>query len=158
MWARTWLDAVAAALSVAPWIYLNGSTEKAVNWSNLSGTYGLWLAKYDGSQAMTAVSHWPALTAKQFTDRGTVPGVAGPVDVDVFYGTTTQLLAYGKGGSPAPATGGPLMALTDAEQNELRDNLSTIIEPVLIVLIAAVVLVVALAIFLPMWNMVKLLS
>jgi len=40
----------------------------------------------------------------------------------------------------------------------LTKNLSTIIEPVLIVLIAAVVLVVALAIFLPMWNMVKLLS
>jgi type II secretory pathway component PulF len=40
----------------------------------------------------------------------------------------------------------------------LTKNLSTVIEPILIVLIAAVVLVVALAIFLPMWNMVKLLS
>jgi type II secretory pathway component PulF len=40
----------------------------------------------------------------------------------------------------------------------LTKNLSTVIEPVLIVLIGGVVLVVALAIFLPMWNMVKLLS
>ena len=40
----------------------------------------------------------------------------------------------------------------------LTKNLSTVIEPVLIVLIGMVVLVVALAIFLPMWNMVKLLS
>jgi type II secretory pathway component PulF len=40
----------------------------------------------------------------------------------------------------------------------LTKNLSTVIEPVLIVLIAGVVLVVALAIFLPMWNLVKLLS
>jgi type II secretory pathway component PulF len=40
----------------------------------------------------------------------------------------------------------------------LTKNIATVIEPVLIVLIAAVVLVVALAIFLPMWNMVKLLS
>ncbi|MBX3377012.1 MAG: type II secretion system F family protein [Phycisphaeraceae bacterium] len=40
----------------------------------------------------------------------------------------------------------------------LTKNIATVIEPVLIVLIAAVVLVVALAIFLPMWDMVKLLS
>ncbi|VAX41574.1 hypothetical protein MNBD_PLANCTO03-972, partial [hydrothermal vent metagenome] len=36
--------------------------------------------------------------------------------------------------------------------------LTTLIEPVLVVLIASVVLVVALAIFLPMWNMVQLMS
>jgi type II secretory pathway component PulF len=40
----------------------------------------------------------------------------------------------------------------------LTKNLSTVIEPVLIVLIAGVVLVVALAIFLPMWDMVKLMQ
>lgn len=40
----------------------------------------------------------------------------------------------------------------------LTKNIATVIEPVLIVLIAAVVLVVALAIFLPMWDLVKLLS
>ncbi len=37
-------------------------------------------------------------------------------------------------------------------------NISTVIEPVLIVLIAVIVLFVALAIFLPMWDMVKLMS
>ncbi len=46
----------------------------------------------------------------------------------------------------------------ERDTSTLTKNLSTVIEPVLIVLIAAVVLVVALAIFLPMWNMVKLLS
>jgi type II secretory pathway component PulF len=46
----------------------------------------------------------------------------------------------------------------ERDTSSLTKNLSTIIEPVLIVLIAGVVLVVALAIFLPMWNMVKLLS
>jgi MSHA biogenesis protein MshG len=40
----------------------------------------------------------------------------------------------------------------------LTKNVSTVIEPLLIVLIGAAVLVVALAIFLPMWNMVKLMS
>lgn len=46
----------------------------------------------------------------------------------------------------------------ERETSSLTKNIATVIEPVLIVLIAGVVLVVALAIFLPMWNMVKLLS
>lgn len=37
-------------------------------------------------------------------------------------------------------------------------NISTLIEPVLIVMITGVVLVVALAIFLPMWNMIQIMS
>lgn len=40
----------------------------------------------------------------------------------------------------------------------LTKNVSTVIEPLLIMMIGAAVLVVALAIFLPMWNMVKLMS
>ena len=44
----------------------------------------------------------------------------------------------------------------DRETQHLTKNLSTVIEPVLIVAIAGVVLVVALAIFLPMWDMVKI--
>lgn len=46
----------------------------------------------------------------------------------------------------------------ERDTSSLTKNIATVIEPVLIVLIAGVVLVVALAIFLPMWNMVKLLS
>lgn len=46
----------------------------------------------------------------------------------------------------------------EREAEVTTKNLSTLIEPVLIVLIAAVVLFVALAIFLPMWDMVKLMS
>jgi type II secretory pathway component PulF len=44
----------------------------------------------------------------------------------------------------------------DAES--LAKGLATIIEPLLVILIAAVVLTVALAIFLPMWNMVSILG
>ncbi len=46
----------------------------------------------------------------------------------------------------------------ERDTTTLTKNIATVIEPVLIVLIAAVVLVVALAIFLPMWDMVKLMS
>jgi type II secretory pathway component PulF len=46
----------------------------------------------------------------------------------------------------------------ERDASTLAKNVSTVIEPVLIVLIAAVVLTVALAIFLPMWDMVTLLG
>ncbi len=44
----------------------------------------------------------------------------------------------------------------DRETAHLTKDISTVIEPVLIVGVAVVVLIVALSIFLPMWNMVKL--
>ncbi|MGE3107713.1 MAG: type II secretion system F family protein [Phycisphaerales bacterium] len=57
----------------------------------------------------------------------------------------------------------PRMCETLAKQYErdtsaLTKNLGSIIEPVLVVLIAAVVLVIALAIFLPMWDLVKVMG
>lgn len=44
----------------------------------------------------------------------------------------------------------------DRESANLTKNINTIIEPILTVLMAAIVLVVALAVFLPMWQMVSL--
>lgn len=44
----------------------------------------------------------------------------------------------------------------DREVEHLTKNLSTVIEPVLIIGLAGIVLVIALAIFLPMWNMAAL--
>lgn len=44
----------------------------------------------------------------------------------------------------------------DREVTHLTKNISTVIEPILIVVLAAVVLIIALAMFLPMWNMASL--
>jgi MSHA biogenesis protein MshG len=46
----------------------------------------------------------------------------------------------------------------ERETSALVKNAATIIEPLMIVLIASVVLVIALAIFLPMWNMVQVME
>jgi GH25 family lysozyme M1 (1,4-beta-N-acetylmuramidase) len=35
---------------------------------------------------------------KQYSRSGRLPGVAGAVDLDAFYGTTAQLRAYGRTG------------------------------------------------------------
>ena len=42
---------------------------------------------------------------------------------------------------------------SDRDVEHLTKNVSTVIEPIMIVGLAGVVLVIALAIFLPMWNM-----
>jgi len=106
-WAGTWLNAVHAATGVKPLIYLNQSIMRGHDWTPVvRADYGLWLAKYDGSPAAPAVMHWPAAAMKQYSDRGTVPGVLGGVDLDVFYGDAEQLRAYGRpsaGPIPAPA-------------------------------------------------------
>ncbi len=46
----------------------------------------------------------------------------------------------------------------DREVRQLTKNIGTIIEPVMVVMIAMVVLVIALSIFLPMWNMMSLMK
>ena len=46
----------------------------------------------------------------------------------------------------------------DQETAYLAKTLSTVIEPILVVAIALVVLVVALSVFLPMWDMVNLIQ
>jgi type II secretory pathway component PulF len=46
----------------------------------------------------------------------------------------------------------------DREVKYLTKNLTTVIEPIMIVGLAGIVLIVALAIFLPMWNMTALIG
>ena len=112
-WCQQWLDAVYKATGVRPLIYMNQSASTGLglgDWSGVAADYGLWLARYDNSTAQPSVPFWGAPAMKQYSDRGQVPGV-GACDVDVFYGTTAQLLAYGKGGQPASVIGAPDMKL-----------------------------------------------
>ena len=100
-WCKTWLDTVYAATGVRPLIYMNQSAVNGSNWSAVAADYGLWLAKYDGTTAQPSVAWWGAPAMKQYSDRGSVPGV-GSCDVNVFFGGTDQLLKYGKQSGPAP--------------------------------------------------------
>jgi GH25 family lysozyme M1 (1,4-beta-N-acetylmuramidase) len=109
-WCKAWLDAVAAATGVRPLIYMNQSEMNAHNWMPVSAGSPLWLAKYDGTTAPPATCNcWPNAAMKQFTDKGSVPGVSSPCDVNVFYGSAQQLATYG---TPNPS-GDDLMAAAD---------------------------------------------
>jgi type II secretory pathway component PulF len=46
----------------------------------------------------------------------------------------------------------------DREVVHLTKNVTTVIEPIMIVGLAGIVLIIALAIFLPMWNMAALIG
>lgn len=96
-WCATWLAATRDALGVTPLIYLNQSARDGSDWTRVvrSGV-PLWLARYDGSTDACGSGRWPAPAMKQYSESGTVPGVAGPVDLDVFYGTEDELRAHGR--------------------------------------------------------------
>lgn len=95
-WAKSFCDIVFAATTVKPLVYINKSVLANQNWSAVvADNDGLWLATYDNSTAPPASGAWPAAAMKQYWDKGTVAGIPGPVDLDVFYGTVAQLENYG---------------------------------------------------------------
>jgi type II secretory pathway component PulF len=69
---------------------------------------------------------------------------------------TKRMLTAGEQSAEIPKMCGVVSRHYDRETTHLTKNISTFIEPILIVAIAGVVLVIALAIFLPMWDMAKL--
>jgi GH25 family lysozyme M1 (1,4-beta-N-acetylmuramidase) len=121
-WCSTWLATVKGVLGVAPLIYMNQSAVKGSNWTSLAGTYGLWLAQYDGSTQQPAVPYWGAPAMKQYSDAGSVLGVNGLCDVNAFYGKRDQLLAYGAGASTPTPTPEPDMQLSDLIESRIPSD------------------------------------
>lgn len=73
-----------------------------------------------------------------------------------FSGFARRMLTAGEQSGELPRMCAIIARHHERETSHLVKNISTVIEPVLIVAIAGVVLVVALAIFMPMWDMVKI--
>lgn len=71
---------------------------------------------------------------------------------------TKRMFAAGEQAAELPRMCGVVSQHYERETSHLTKNIGTIIEPILIVGIAGMVLVIALAIFLPMWDMVKLIG
>lgn len=67
-----------------------------------------------------------------------------------------RMLAAGEEAGELPRMCNAVARHYDRETTYLTKNIVTVIEPVMVVAVAAIVLVVALAIFLPMWDMVKI--
>jgi GH25 family lysozyme M1 (1,4-beta-N-acetylmuramidase) len=103
-WCKLFLDHLSSILGgYKPLIYLNLSLVNNNDWTSLiNENYGLWLADYDNS-INPIQTKWPVLASKQYSDSGSINGIAGKVDLDVFYGDASTFQSYGlKPTPPAP--------------------------------------------------------
>lgn len=96
-WTRTWLETVTAETGRTPMIY----TYKNFWSSRMAGTsqftaYPLWLAYYN-EELGSLVGNWPDWAIWQYTSSGSVPGISGRIDMNVFNGTQADLAAFANG-------------------------------------------------------------
>jgi GH25 family lysozyme M1 (1,4-beta-N-acetylmuramidase) len=89
-WVQTWVSTVQAAHpGVTPIIYVDGTYASYLQSS--INIYGLWIADWDNSATAqpSNIGVWNTWLFKQYWDQGSVSGISGTVDLDVFNGTTT---------------------------------------------------------------------
>jgi len=108
---KTWLDAVEQATGRKSIIYtrasfwnerLRSSSGQYPEWAK---DYKLWTAHYTSAPNPLVPRGWTAWTFWQFTESGTVNGVAGKVDMNRYNGTADDLRAWLQsetGSAPAP--------------------------------------------------------
>lgn len=109
VWALAWLSAVKAALGFAPLLYSDlGFIRQHLTAPGLAA-YPLWLADYDSLPA--SVPPWPYVTLWQQTNKATVAGISGPVDLSVIARDLPGLRVLGK---PAPSVQTRPVAVTCA--------------------------------------------
>ncbi|MCX6199292.1 MAG: GH25 family lysozyme [Bacteroidetes bacterium] len=103
-WAQTWLTTVQNATGITPVIYTSASIAAYLN-SSLN-TYGLWIAN-PGTSSTTPPANigvWNTWMFKQYSWTGTVSGITGSVDLNVYNGTTTDFnILIGTAPCTAPA-------------------------------------------------------
>lgn len=62
-------------------------TEHATGHSDELGSTSLWIARYSSQEPVIAEDVWPFWSAWQFTDKGSIAGISGHVDLNVFNGS-----------------------------------------------------------------------
>lgn len=108
-WVNAFVGHVHARTSVWPWIYAN---PWRFNQGGVNLNCARWVADYPDviSPTWSQAQEWdcPAtdgnVVAWQFCSDGVVNGIAGNVDLDLFYSTKEQWLAYARG-DKRPASG-----------------------------------------------------
>lgn len=88
--AAAWIDQVRTRLGVEPIVYTGSDLWRAGGGEPL-GSQPLWLAHYTAQTCPNLPAPWERWTFWQHTDRGAVPGIEGPVDLDRFAGTAADL-------------------------------------------------------------------
>lgn len=89
--AQAWIDRVRDRLGVEPIVYTGGDLWRNGGADRL-GPQPLWIAHYTQG-CPNLPQPWTRWTFWQHTDRGAVPGIEGPVDLDLFAGSLGELHA-----------------------------------------------------------------
>lgn len=93
-WVQDWLQLVDASAGRPSLLYTNPNFANTFLTPSLS-TAPLWVASYGVNQPQDS-GGWTDWTFWQYSDTGTVAGIVGKVDLDVYSGTVTALRsAYG---------------------------------------------------------------
>lgn len=87
-WAKTFLDRVELLSGVRPILYTSSNYASNYLNANVIDTE-LWIANWGVGSPNTGT--WDSYKFWQTTDSGSVPGISGNVDLDLFPGTSAQL-------------------------------------------------------------------
>lgn len=86
-WTHRYLNTVQALTGRLPIIYTYPHFWRtAMADTNEFTRYPLWIADYRGNEAPEVPGGWPAWAFWQMTDSGSIPGIAGGTDINVYSG------------------------------------------------------------------------
>lgn len=102
-WCEAFVQRVKDLTGVWCIVYMNGSTRNSYNWTRGAlSNCGFWIAWYGRDPEGDLPVNGPYVM-HQYTSSGAVPGIAGAVDLDAWYGTLEGFKKYGyQGEVPAP--------------------------------------------------------
>ena len=86
------LDGVQKGLGVKPMVYMSSSfISEELNNTSQFNSYKLWVADYTTDPQPVVPTPWKSWDFWQHTDSGTVPGITGGVDMDLFNGPEASI-------------------------------------------------------------------
>lgn len=100
-WCNRFVNRVHDRTGVWPIIYMNLATLNAHNWDVVLRNCGLWIAAWNNDPNATLTNK--TYVMHQYTSSGSVPGINGRVDMDMWFGTIEQFKKYGFQPSVTPA-------------------------------------------------------
>ncbi len=91
---HTWLDYVESATQRRAIVYTGSYFWDDNGLDNTCSSYPLWTAHYTTNPCPLTSDSWAKWTFWQYTDSGSVSGISGGVDSDVFDGTASELQQF----------------------------------------------------------------
>ena len=88
-WVNEWMSTVENETGIKPILYVNSYYANNLLDEYIAEEYELWIAHWHVSSPNTGI--WDTWAFWQFTDKGSVPGISGNVDLDRFNGDIHDL-------------------------------------------------------------------